>query len=68
MAICPNCKQEVSKLGKSWKFGQFTVNAYSCENCGIHFREYFKDGKHSFTLKRTRKRAGGRFTKVHFRE
>ncbi len=29
---------------------------------------YFKAGKHSFTLKRTTKRAGGRFTKVHFRE
>jgi len=51
MARCPNCKKEVKKPNKTWKYGQFTVKAYTCKNCKTEFREYFKDGKHSFTLK-----------------
>jgi len=50
MVKCPNCKGEVRKPKKTWKYGQFTVEAYSCE-CGTDFREYTKAGKHSFTLK-----------------
>jgi transposase-like protein len=66
MAKCPNCNRELAKPKKAWKYGQFTVQAYLCGNCGTDFREYFNAGKHSFTLKRA-KRAGGRFVKVHFR-
>jgi len=50
MVECPNCKKELTKPKKSWSYGQFIVQAYSC-NCGTRFREYTKDGKHSFTLK-----------------
>jgi transposase-like protein len=66
MAKCPNCNRELNKPKKTWKFGQFTIQSYLCGNCGTDFREYFKAGKLSFTLKRA-KRAGGRFVKVHFR-
>jgi transposase-like protein len=52
MAKCPNCKTENPKPAKTWKYGNFTVNAYTCKNCQTQFREYLdKNGKHSFTLK-----------------
>ncbi|MEM1582061.1 MAG: hypothetical protein QXK89_06085 [Candidatus Bathyarchaeia archaeon] len=52
MAKCPNCQRNMEKPDKTWKYGIFTVNAYTCENCGTQFREYYdKSGKHSFTLK-----------------
>jgi len=51
MAKCPNCKKEQNKPDKRWKYGQFTVQFYSCKNCGTNFRDYLKAGKHSFTLK-----------------
>ena len=67
MTKCPNCKKELTKPKKTWKWSQFTVQAYSCGNCGTDSREYFKAGKHTFTLKRTKK-SGRRFVKVHFRD
>jgi len=51
MTKCPNCKKENLKPNKTWKYGQFTVQAYSCASCGTDFREYSRAGKHSFTLK-----------------
>jgi hypothetical protein len=51
MTKCPNCKKEVTKPNKTWKYGQFTVQAYTCNYCKTQYREYTKDGKHSFTLK-----------------
>jgi hypothetical protein len=40
-----------NKPEKTWKYGVFTVRVFSCENCGTKFRDYAKNGKHSFTLK-----------------
>jgi len=51
MVKCPNCKKENPKPAKTWKYGQFTVQAYTCNNCKTQYREYTKNGKHSFTLK-----------------
>jgi len=52
MAKCPNCKKENPKPAKTWKYGNFTVNAYTCGNCKTEYRDYLdKNGKHSFTLK-----------------
>lgn len=51
MVKCPKCKKDLSKPTKTWTYGQFEVQAFSCTNCGTQFREYTKDGKHSFTLK-----------------
>ena len=50
MVKCPICKKELTKPKKTWTYGQFAVEAYSCD-CGTDFREYIKAGKHSFTLK-----------------
>jgi hypothetical protein len=37
---------------KNWRYGNFTVQAYTCGNCGTQYREYYdKDGKLSFVLK-----------------
>jgi DNA-directed RNA polymerase subunit RPC12/RpoP len=50
MAICPRCKKEVTKPEKTWKYRVFKAEFYRCGNCGTKFREYTKNGKHSFTL------------------
>jgi hypothetical protein len=44
-------KKETEKPNKTWKYGIFTVNTYTCKNCNTQFREYAKNRKHSFTLK-----------------
>jgi len=51
MAVCPNCKTNVTKQSKNWKYGRFTVNAYVCPKRDTQFREYYRNGKYSFTLK-----------------
>jgi len=51
MVKCPKCKKDVSKSEKAWTYGQFEVQAFACSSCGTRFREYTKDGKHSFMLK-----------------
>jgi transposase-like protein len=52
MSKCPNCKKENPKPAKTWKYGIFTVQAYTCSNCKIEYRDYLdKTGKHAFTLK-----------------
>jgi len=50
MTQCPNCKKEIGRPTKAWKYGKFRVQVYLC-NCGTRFREYTRDGKHSFMLK-----------------
>ena len=51
MVNCPSCKKEVTKPLKKWKYGLFLAEAYLCGNCGTHFNEYTRNGKHSFTLR-----------------
>jgi hydrogenase maturation factor HypF (carbamoyltransferase family) len=51
MTKCPKCKKEVAKPEKTWKYSLFTVQAFSCNNCGTQFRDYAQKGKRSFTLK-----------------
>lgn len=50
MAKCPECKKEVVKPSKKWKYAVFTVELFEC-GCGTKFREYSQKGKHSHTLK-----------------
>lgn len=50
-AECPKCKKESAKPEKTWKYGQFAVQSYTCKNCSTQFREYTKNGKYAFTLK-----------------
>ena len=50
MVKCPKCKKEITKPDKTWKYRVFKAEAYTCSNCGTKFREYTKNGKHSFTL------------------
>jgi len=54
MTKCPDCLKEYHEHKKKWKYGQFDVEAFSCE-CGTDFREYKLEGKHSFTLKKAKK-------------
>ncbi len=48
---CPDCLREVNESKKKWKFGQYNVEAFSCE-CGTDFRSYKKEGIDSFKLKK----------------
>jgi DNA polymerase II large subunit len=51
MTTCPKCKKEVNKPEKAWNYSVFTVQVFSCGNCGTKFRDYAQKGKHRFTLK-----------------
>jgi hypothetical protein len=50
MPKCPECKKEVTRPSKKWKYSVFTVELFDC-GCGTQFREYSKKGKYSHTLK-----------------
>jgi hypothetical protein len=50
MAKCPKCRKEVAGPSKKWKYSKFSVELFECV-CGTKFREYARNGKHSFTLK-----------------
>jgi len=50
MARCPNCGKVIKKARKTWTYGPFEVQAYVCD-CGTKFREYTRNGRHSFMLK-----------------
>lgn len=64
MVKCPDCRSELTRPRKSWIYGVFRVEAYSCD-CGTNFQEYTsihvivlpssgsapKLEKHSFILK-----------------
>ncbi len=60
MPKCPSCMKEVSEIEKSWKFGQYSVDAYEC-SCGTRFRTYNAKGKSKFTLAR---KPGSKYQKV----
>ena len=52
MSKCPNCGYVNPTPNKTWRYGIFMVQAYTCGNCGTEYREYYgKNGKLSFTLK-----------------
>jgi len=51
MVNCPKCKTNNSKPDKTWKYSQFSVQAFTCRNCETQFREYTKSEKHAFTLR-----------------
>jgi transposase len=52
MSKCPNCGFVNPSPVKNWRYGNFTVQAYTCGNCGTQYREYYdKSGKLSFVLK-----------------
>jgi len=48
---CPKCKTDNTKPEKAWRYGQFSVQAYTCKECKTKFREYTQNGKHTFALK-----------------
>jgi hypothetical protein len=62
MTQCPNCQTELAKPDKTWKYSRFTVNAYLCNKCKTKFRDYLRQGKHSFTLQFKK----GGFIKVQY--
>jgi len=50
MVKCPECKKEVAKPSKKWKYAIYTVELLEC-GCGTKFRQYLRNGKCSFALK-----------------
>jgi hypothetical protein len=62
-ADCPECKEEIGSPKKTWKYSLYTVYLYSCPNCQLSFRKYFREDKPAFTLKKQSLKKGG-LTKV----
>jgi len=50
---CPDCGKLYTEYKKKWKYGQFDVEAYSCE-CGTAFRSYKIEDQESFKLKKSK--------------
>jgi hypothetical protein len=38
LAKCPNCSREVSKPERALKNKFFHVEAFTCDECGTHFK------------------------------
>jgi len=56
---CPECKKEAKTPDKIWKYALYSVQLYTCDNCKTSFREYIRDGKHAYTLKKQKGKKGG---------
>jgi hypothetical protein len=54
MRRCPMCRLKSKAPVKTWKYGFFTVHAYTCKGCGTYYRDYYRDGRLSFTLRLVR--------------
>jgi uncharacterized Zn finger protein len=54
MSKCPSCGLENEAPAKAWKYSFFTVYAYTCKGCGTYYRDYYRDGRLSFTLRLVR--------------
>jgi endogenous inhibitor of DNA gyrase (YacG/DUF329 family) len=52
---CPVCGKEAKPTGKEWKFGQFDAKGYKCPACGKSSSAYYRDGKLSHTVPKTKK-------------
>ncbi|MEM2025077.1 MAG: hypothetical protein QXW94_02160 [Desulfurococcaceae archaeon] len=51
---------------KTWKYGAFAVEAYTCRNFQTHYGEYYdRDGKHGFALKPKKEGATQRLKHNH---
>ena len=52
---CPVCGKEAKATGKEWKFGQFDAKGYKCAECGKSSSAYYKNGKLSHTVPKSKK-------------
>jgi len=51
---CPVCGNEATATGKEWKFGQFDAIGYKCASCGKSSSAYYKEGKLSHTVPKSK--------------
>ncbi len=51
---CPSCGAETKPTGKEWKFGQFDAIGYKCSSCGKSSSAYYRDGKLSHTVPKSK--------------
>ena len=54
MVVCPRCNAEAKPTGKEWKFGVFDVEGYYCKGCEKHFNAYYKEGKFTHTVPKSK--------------
>jgi len=51
---CPRCGAESKPTGKKWKYAVFDVESHSCEKCNKQFNAYYRDGKLSHTIPKSK--------------
>jgi len=54
MVKCPRCRKEVSKASKEWNYAAFHVKLFNCEGCDKTFKAYYRDGKLSHTIPKSK--------------
>jgi len=54
MVKCPRCGKEVSNASKEWDYAAFHVKLFSCEKCDKTFKTYYRQGKLSHTIPKTK--------------
>lgn len=55
MVKCPDCKHENEPSDKEWKYGVFQAKAVTCSKCSKKFNAYYKNGKFSHTIPKSKK-------------
>jgi hypothetical protein len=55
MVKCPLCGKEASGPLKEWDYSAFHVRLFYCAHCNKRFKAYYKEGKLSHTIPKSKK-------------
>jgi len=54
---CPRCGADSKPTGKKWKYAVFDVEGYHCEQCDKKFNAYYREGKLSHTIPKSKEKS-----------
>jgi transposase-like protein len=55
MVTCPRCNKEVTGAAKEWNYAAFHVKLFKCAKCDKGFMAYYRGGKLSHTIPKSKK-------------
>ena len=55
MIKCPRCGKKVSTHLKEWDYATFHVKFFYCPKCDKRFKAYYREGKLSHTIPKSKK-------------